>query len=190
MVAFENLQAADFQAGVQRLMPRGRAWPLELSTLFAAVCGAIGDGLMALHASSVNLLITESDPSLCIALLTDFETDYGLPDAAAPASPSSAERHAVLMARIQSLGGASVGYLESVAAAMGFSVTITEYRPFYAGVAAIGVAPVVDDRWSDAWLMTVPSGGMPAWASDTSELAWWIGQIQPAHLVVMFSPLP
>ena len=200
MTAFDSLGPADFQSGMLRLLPRGRAWPRRLTSVLAAIVSAAGDVLAALHARSVALLLRESDPTLAIECLPDHETDYGLPDPCTPSGTTVNQRHAALLAKIRSLGGQSIAYYESVAAALGYSrsFTVTEGRGFRIGIDAVGVVPVCNSSWNFVWNVTVPNTvvhyfdvgtsaiGEPLWTIDNAELPCRLNQIKPAHTVLIF----
>ena len=193
MTPFSYVTAADFQTAVQSLLPRGRAWPRSLTSLLAAVAGAIGDAFFGLRQVVVNFLDVESDPGQAIALLPDWEADYGLPDSCSPANPSIEQRHASLLAKIAaSPGGQSAAYYIGVAAQLGYTITITTWRASCFGTMTFG-SPILGVAWRFAWRVNAPSVtvqdfafgasvfGDPFWTISDTELECRIAKIQPAY---------
>lgn len=198
MTAFSNLSASDFATSTQALLPRGRAWPRRADSLLYALCQAVGDCLAVVHAWFVTLLDVESDPSQTVQLLPAWETDFGLPDACAPSSQTVAERQAALTSKITaSLGGQSATYFESVAAALGYSITIKTWDCFQLGSTPLG-SPLVRGEWRFAWQVTT-SGvavsrftlgksqlGEPFWSLNATGLECRFRKLAPAYSTLWF----
>ncbi len=87
MTPFSQLSSLDFAAAVQKLLPRGRAWSRRPDSALTGLCAAVGDCLATVHANMVLFLDRESDPAQAVALLGNWETDFGLPDACSPSGP-------------------------------------------------------------------------------------------------------
>ena len=196
MTAFSGYTAAGFQAGVQRLLPRGRAWPRGLSSMLAAFAGAIGDTAYQLHAQMVLLLDVESDPAQAVQLLPDWETDYGLPDPCTPANPSIGQRHAALLAKIAGIGGQSAAYYIGVAASFGYTITITTWAVFTPFSSPWD--PVTGAAWRFAWQVNAPSITFadftpfsspwdPLWTISDTTLECRLRAIAPGYGVLWFN---
>lgn len=192
---FSLLGAADFQQGVLGLLPRGRAWPRRLTSLLAAVAGGIGDAFAQFHAACVTFLDVESDPALTVALLPDWEAEYGLPDACSPAAPTVTQRRAALLGRIAARGGQSAAYFLSVAQALGYTVTFTTWDAWdpwqspwlpateFAWRFALQVnAPSITVAWFDGW----SSPWDPLFALSDTELECRFDKLLPAYSVHWF----
>ncbi|MBW4089888.1 MAG: DUF2313 domain-containing protein [Proteobacteria bacterium] len=198
MTPFSQYTQAGFQAGVQRLFPGGRAWPRRLTSTLAALAGAIGDTFYQLHVQMVLLLDVESDPAQAVQLLPDWETDYGLPDPCTPANPPLTLRHAALMAKIAGIGGQSAAYYISVAAALGYTITITTWTPPVYGVATYGGASYLSPAWRFAWQVNAPTitvdfakygesvYGDAFWSIDDTTLECRLRAIAPGYGVLWF----
>lgn len=192
MTPFSNYTAAGFQAGVLRLLPHGRAWPRRLTSTLAAFAGAIGDTFYQLHTQMVLLLDVESDPAQALQLLPDWEKDYGLPDPCSPADPALAQRHGALLAKIAGIGGQSAAYYISVAASLGYAVTITTWRTSDLGAMVFG-DPMVGTAWRFAWQIDAPTiavsyfafgrsaFGDTFWSISDAMLECRLQQIAPAY---------
>lgn len=196
MGAFSSLTDGDFAVAVARLLPRGRAWPRRAGSTLMGYAAAIADCLYLFHRFAVLLLDVESDPAQAVQLLPDFEADYGLPDSCSPAVLTVEGRRAALLAKIASIGGQSAGYYIGVAAALGYDITITIWRPFLFGNPFWGPMPTAS--WRFAWRVNAPTitvqrfqfgvgqFGEPFWTIGNSELQCRLTKIAPAYGVLWF----
>ena len=78
-------------------------------------------------------LLVNSFSSMTNELL-EWERTLGLPDPCTPLNPTVAQRKRAVAAKVIGASGKSIPYFTSVAAALGFNVTVTEYAPFRAGI--------------------------------------------------------
>lgn len=129
----------EYLAMLQDLLPPGAAWTREegtaLSSLLAALAGEAGRVDLSAH----RLMDEEALGSAALALLSDWERVCGLPDACSSAwATTLAERRAAVVAKLSSRGGQGGAYFRSLAATLGYSVTITEFRPFICGLNRCG----------------------------------------------------
>jgi len=197
MAIFSALTADDFRAGVQGLLPRGRAWTRRAGATLTDLCAAVGDCLYAFHALCVLLLEVESDPAQAEQLLPDWETDYGLPDSCSPANATVPQRRAALLAKISaSPGGQSAAYFVAVAAALGVPITITTWDVFQFGK-PFG-SPLLTTAWRFAWQVNAPSisvrrftfgqsrFGEAFWAINGTECECRLRKLAPGHGVLWF----
>lgn len=197
MTAFSQLSDRDFGAAALRLFPRGHAWAYQAGSMLVSFSKAIGDCLFQLHAAEVDFLEVESNPATAVQLLPDFMADYGLPDSCSPAVQTVAEQRASLLAKIASIGGQSEAYFIGVAAALGYAITITTWRPFQFG-SPFG-RPLVNGQWRFAWQVNAPSITVrrftlgvsafrePFWTIGNTELQCRLGKIAPAYGVLWFN---
>jgi len=84
------------------------------------------------------LLEVESDPRQTIELLPDWERNWGLPDPCYEAPLTIAERQLALVMRMTLEGGQSRKFFIDIAAMIGYTITITEYRPFFIAMDGCG----------------------------------------------------
>lgn len=140
--------AADYAAATVALLPRGRAWVAgEPGTAQAALVGGLAALWAAVDASAEGLL-DNSLPGANASLLPEWEETLGL--SGSIAGLSTAQRGAQVLSRFVGTGGQSQPYFIAFAAALGFTITITTYAPFRAGVAT-AIGPVYTDDWSYSW---------------------------------------
>lgn len=196
MSVLSSFGPPDFLRALLHLPPPGRAFSGDPDTVQAAVFTPPGNALASVHAAAVLLLEQEADPFYTELLLPEWEADWGLPDPCTPVAPTIAQRRAALLAKIAAQGGQSPAYFVAVAAAMGITITITEYSPFRLG-SRLG-SPLLGPGWQFVWQVNAPSitvrylrlgssalGERFATVSNT-ELACRLNQIRPAHTLLRF----
>lgn len=144
----------DFQQAALKLAPRGPAWPRDLSSIFAAAMGAIGDMFARIHADASNIVDNELFPPATQVLLPEWERDYSLPDPCVPRPQTVAQRIAAVMAKITDQGSLSRQKFIDMAAALGFAITITEFRPMTCIDTCVDA--VTDASWRFAWQVNAP----------------------------------
>ncbi len=128
----------DYAVALSALLPLGQAWPRnEEGALMRVVKGLTriwGD----FEVRASKLLEMESDPRSTIELLPDWERNWGLPDPCYTEPQSIAERQLALVMRMTLMGGQSREFFIEVAAMLGYSITISEYRPFFVAMDGCG----------------------------------------------------
>jgi uncharacterized protein YmfQ (DUF2313 family) len=192
------LTSDDFRLGTGNAIPRGHAWTIAPETVQGHVWAGIAVSVHALHRRAGDLSEHESDPGQAIELLADWERAYGLPDHCSPLTATIQQRQAALVARIASQGGQSITYYVAVAAALGYTITITEFRPFRVSRSRVG-DPLCGDPWRYTWRVNAPSVtmryfrvgrsavGEPLRSWGNSELECRLGTLAPAHTVLQFA---
>lgn len=190
--------AADYLEQLKTLLPPGQAFPREAGTTLHSLL----DG-MSLELARVDgrgeALPAEANPSSTNEMLSDWERVVGLPDKCSGALEETLQgRRAALLAKLSSTGGQSKAYFIELAAALGYTVTIEEFRPFRAGISRAGDA-LTNGPWAFTWRIRAPANtiisfraGMSAagerlraWGNDTLECK--INQLKPAHTLALFA---
>lgn len=196
--------ADDYAEGLANLLPRGPAWPREPDSILMQFVA----GLAAVWGEEVDpraaaLLTRESDPRFTSELLDEWERAWGLPDPCVTAPQTVEERRLALVSKITELGGQSRAFFIALAAAMGYTITITEYSPFIAGYSHAG-----DPYWQVGspgirfyWKVTVPNprvswfiagqahAGIDPMAriARAQDLECRLNQLKPGHTQIIFS---
>jgi len=198
MSKFSKLEQADFERQIALIAPQGRAWSRDPDSFQVSTWNVIGASLWGAHQRAVSLLETEANPTRAVELLAEWERDYGLPDPCTAATPTLPQRQAALLSKITARGGQSRAYYIGIAAALGYTVTITEYKPFRLGFSVFGDL-LLGPAWQFAWQVNVPSAnvtrfrfglsafGEPLWTVDSAELECRLRALAPAHTVLLFS---
>ena len=116
----------DFIAIMLALLPRGAAWPTSADSQMADLLYAA-----AVEFADIDLrnekLLKEMSPWTCSELLLEWESDYGLPEKCTTYQQTTTERRNVLIEKFSRIGSQSHQFFIDSAAALGFSITITEY---------------------------------------------------------------
>jgi uncharacterized protein YmfQ (DUF2313 family) len=132
---------SDYRDGFLALLPRGLAWPKHvISSALWMACDGLAQYWGTVDARAADLLEQESDPRRTIELLPDWERNWGLPDPCFKNTTTLAERQAMLVFKMTLLGGQSRDFFITDVAKnlLGYTITITEYSPFMAGVSRAG----------------------------------------------------
>jgi uncharacterized protein YmfQ (DUF2313 family) len=130
---------AEYSEAFAALLPRGPAWPRENeSVLMRLVSGLAEIWGSRIDPRAADLLERESDPSLTLELLSDWERVAGLPDPCLSEELTIADRQAALVARLTMEGGQSIPFFTALALAIGYEIIIIEHAPFMAGVSSVG----------------------------------------------------
>lgn len=120
------------------LFPTGPAWPVDEDSVFQRIIRSLAYALGDLDARTVYLLNNESDPRTTVEMLADWERAFGLPDDCVTVPQTIAARRAALITRMTLVGEQSRAFFIGLAAGLGYTITITEFSPFMAGVSQAG----------------------------------------------------
>lgn len=193
------LTETDYLRQLQALLPPGPAWPKDDDATLTRLLGALAAELARVDGRAQQL-VEEADPRTVAELFADWERVAGLPDpcvVAAGQTQSSAQRRAALVARLTMLGGQSKAYFIALAASLGYTITITEFRPFRAGQSRSG--DPVATNWQFAWQVNAPLNtvipfragnaiaGDPINSWGNKALECVLSRFKPAHTTVVFA---
>ncbi|WP_456679370.1 YmfQ family protein [Bradyrhizobium sp. S3.7.6] len=158
------------------LIPQGQAWPRAIGSALVNVVTGLTRIWGDFEIRASKLLEMESDPRTTIELLPDWERNWGLPDPCYSAPHSIAERQLALVMRMTLEGGQSRQFFIDVAAMLGYTITITEYRPFFIAMDGCGDCRVYGDlppdRMRNQWGQKIMDENGDAPVLD-GELAEW-----------------
>lgn len=190
--------AAEYREQLKALLPPGQAFPRDPGTTLHDLLDGMSIELSRLDARS-EVLPAEANPSTTNELLTDWERIAGLPDKCSGTLEQTLQgRRKALRTKLTSTGGQSPAYFIELAASLGYTVTISEYRPFRAGWSSAGDA-LTNGAWVFTWLVRAPEvsvtdfrAGLSAagerlrtWGNDTLECK--LNQLKPAHTIAIFA---
>lgn len=190
------LTPRDFYSQLRALLPFGPAWEFADESQD----GQQLQGL-AVEPSRImqrlNQLVDEADPRTTYELLPDLERVFGLPtDCMQGVDQTLEQRRAALHAQMISTGGQSKAYFVGIAAAAGYSITITEYRPSDVGMSVDD--EILGDDWAYTWQVNAPLSTISEFTFDSGvdeaisswgneQLECLIKRFKPAHTIVLFS---
>lgn len=187
----------DYGRQLGQLLPPGAAWTSEPDSNLQRLLRAFGESLARAHRRADDL-DREIDPAQIHEILERWEAVLGLPDNCSGALESTLQgRRNAVVAKLFATGGQSVEFFQGVGLALGFDVTISEFRPFRAGMSAAG-DPLTNGDWVYTWRVNAPEttvipfrsgqsvAGEPlqAWGNDTLECK--INQLKPAQTRALF----
>lgn len=188
----------DYGRALQALMPVGRVWPRETSSVQAEVLTAIAAEFQQSDTDAMSLL-KGAFPSTATIMLSDWETSLGLPDDCAIGETDSiALRQKAVVTKLTATGGQSLEYFTAQAKALGYDVTITEFRQARAGMSGAGAALNGDD-WPFVMLITAPEttityaqagvnyAGDPLRSWGNKLLECRLTRMAPSHLIIKFA---
>jgi uncharacterized protein YmfQ (DUF2313 family) len=187
---------ADFLAAFQGLLPTGAVWPRDADAVQTQAVNSLMPTYVRQFQSSMGLLV-DAFPATAVFLLGEWESTLGLPDPCTVVSPSLEQRQAAVVAKLIASGGQSIPYFVAFAAALGFPITVTEFRPFAADDPCD--LPDYGDAWAFAWQVNAPSvttfyfsadesvADDPLETYDGTELVCRLTRIAPAHTTLMFN---
>ena len=189
--------AAEYTHLLQQLLPPGAAWPREPGVTLTKLLNGFADGLTRAHNRGIDLL-DETDPRTTSEMLADWEITAGLPTAClAGLDQTAVERRLTLHAHVTSRGGQSRAFFISMAATLGYEITISEFRPLKAGFKAGD--PCCDPAWNFVWQVNAPEttirtfkageskAGEPVRKWGNERLECEIIRRKPAHTFCQFS---
>lgn len=190
------MSADAYLTQLQALLPQGAAWPREAQATLTRLLQAVADELARMDARA-DALIDEADPRTTAELLVDWERVAGLPEPCITAPQTIADRRAALTGKLASSGGQDRAFYIAIALALGYEVTITEFRPFVAGSSAGD--ELTNGDWIFTWRVNAPEETVRVFAAGSGAageaLRTWgnellecvIGRLKPAHTIVQFA---
>lgn len=188
--------AAEYKEQLKALLPPGQAFPRDTGTTLDGLLDGMSIELARVDGRTA-VLPLEANPSTTSELLVDWERVAGLPDKCSGELERTIQgRRNALLTKLTSTGGQSPAYFIDLARALGYVVTIQEYRPFRAGRSSAGDA-LTNGPWAFTWLIRAPAvsvisfrAGISAagerlrtWGNDTLECK--LNQLKPAHTILL-----
>jgi len=172
--------AANYRLTLAALLPDGPVWPQVEVSVLQQVLAALGVEMARAH-QRVEQLIEEADPHTTNDLITDWERLLGLPDDCLATPPTTlAERRAAIVTLLTLEGRQDETYFISVAASLGYTVTIT--YPLAHTFRVNAPAVTITAEFTCVSPCTEP---LRTWGNEVLECA--IKRLKPAHVAVQFA---
>lgn len=188
----------DYTDALGALLPTGRAWPRASGTVRKAVLRALASSFQRSDKEAQSLLVG-SFPATATIMLSEWEGTLGLPDECSIGEIGGvSDRQRAVLSKLISTGGLNRGYYIRVAAALGYDITIKQFRPAMSGMSICGDS-LNGDEWPFTWRIDAPLETMKYALSGISycgdPLASWgnkqlecaITKIAPSHLRIIFN---
>ncbi|ELT9610111.1 TPA: YmfQ family protein [Raoultella planticola] len=142
----------DYRQALQALIPTGRAWPRDPDTVQAAVLRSLAASFQRSDNDALGIL-SGAFPQTATIMLPEWEKALGLPDDCSIGEVDTiAKRQNAIVSKFISTGGQSKSYFIGIAKALGYNITIKEYRQARSGLSACGDGLNGDD-WPFVWLV-------------------------------------
>jgi uncharacterized protein YmfQ (DUF2313 family) len=188
----------EYTSALQALMPVGLVWPRDTDSVQTQVLAAMAAEFTESDTDALSLL-TGAFPSTATIMLQEWEYALGLPDDCAIGETDSiALRQKAVTTKLTATGGQSVAYFIAQAAALGYTVTITQYRRAMAGMSGAGAA-LNGDEWPFVMLVTAPEttityamaganyAGDPLRSWGNKLLECRLSSMAPSHTIMNFA---
>ncbi len=129
--------ADDYLEQLKGLLPKGLAWTAEAGSVLELLLLGMSIGFARVD-GRVQDLLDEADPRTTNECIADWEKELSLPDNCGEPPTTLQQRRQAVVSKFISVGGQNPQYFIDVAAAYGFTITITEFFPFRFGVSHFG----------------------------------------------------
>ncbi|MEQ5769997.1 DUF2313 domain-containing protein [Halomonas sp. H33-56] len=193
-----GMNADQYRDQMAALLPIGAAWPRELGSRLMRLLRSLAEEPARVDQRAVELL-READPRRALEMLDDWERNYGLPEVCSGIGEQTLQqRRDALVSKIVTTGGQSRGYFIGVAEALGYAITIEEFRPFRVGMNRVG-DPLTNGDWQFTWRVRAPAVTVRAFRTGRSavgeplrqwgnaELECKLTRLQPSHTILQFA---
>jgi len=190
------ISQAEYRQQLMDLLPPSDVLDKSVDSNLSKLLDAMAEEFARLD-SRVDVLISEADPRTATEMLGDWERELALPGDCAPLEPSLMGRRDAVHSKLTERGGQSRQYFIDIAARLGFTITITEFRPFVASSLAGEVISNGTD-WMYTWQVNAPAATVRPFVAGSGAgeaLASWgnallqcaISEDKPAHTHVNFA---
>ncbi len=187
----------EYTAALQALMPGGLVWPKISDGVQTSTLRALARSYQRSDEDARDLL-DAAFPSTATAMLPEWEATLGLPDLCAIGEIDSIiQRQRAVVSKLFGIGGQSVAYFIRIAEALGYTISITQYRQACAGMSVCGDA-LNGDEWPFTWLITAPETtvnyaqcgltycGDPLRSWGNKQLECRLTVLNPSHTILKF----
>ena len=142
------------------LLPHGDAWPTQRDSWWGEIFYSFADEFVVI-ANQIELLKKEMSTHTTDLLISEYESDYGLPDCIFTAQ-TFLQRRAALSIKDGLIGRQDKQFFIDIAVELGYAITIAEFNAANPGppTAFQGVALTGDD-WNFVWQITADTNITP-----------------------------
>jgi len=190
-----SLNAENYLQQLQALLPTGLAWAKSSSTTLAKLLTAFAEEFKRVDYRADDLL-NEVDPRTTNELLAEWEYLAGLPDLCTGIPATIALRRELLVSKLTNTGGQSKQFYIDLAAKLGFTITITEFKRYRVNSRVND--PLNGEDWAFVWRVNSAQNTvrtfnvksrvnepLASWGNTALECA--ITRLKPAHTHVQFA---
>jgi len=174
-----------FRKLLSSLLPKGKIWNRISSSVLQKLLYGLSDELSEIDSRILNLY-EEKDVRTAVELLTEHETDFGLPDEGDEISTITSERQDELHTALLKVGQQFKDYYVELVEPIGYDITITEFTPCWAGLAQAG-DPCGDQNNIFFWKVNILLSSVDETAEvNLTKLINKIEGSKPAHTHVLY----
>lgn len=159
IIAARN-SAADYAEVLRKLLPRGRVWSREDEGTQAAVLDAVAVTSEGIDSAALTL-IAAAFPATATDFLPEWNETLGLPDPCFGPFGNADDDRQQIVAKLIGAGGQSIGYFVSLAASLGYAITINEFSVHT--VISPVTAPIAGVEWAYVWQVEIYGGYSARW---------------------------
>jgi uncharacterized protein YmfQ (DUF2313 family) len=142
---------AEFTAMMLAMLPKGAAWPRDPDSATGRRFTAMAQEFSLID-ERTNQLLKEMLPGSTVELMPEWEQDYNLPGDCITTVQTSTQRRNALKNRYKFKGHQKKQMFIDAAAALGYTITITEYDQNNPGPQAdYNGIPLSGDDWNFVW---------------------------------------
>ncbi|MFZ4260369.1 YmfQ family protein [Raoultella terrigena] len=187
----------DYRQALQALIPTGRAWPRDPDTVQSAVLRSLAASFQRSDNDALGIL-SGAFPQTATIMLPEWEKALRLPDDCSIGEVDTiAKRQNAIVSKFISTGGQSKSYFIGIAKALGYNITIKEYRQARSGLSVCGDGLNGDD-WPFVWLVEgeetnisyarvgLSYCGDPLRSWGNRQLECRLSALSPSHTLVKF----
>lgn len=177
--------AEEYRNLLLSLLPKGKAWTRSLSSLIYKICYGLGEEFARLDTRADDL-VRESYPNTTVELLPEHEKDYDIPGECGELGETTEERQEAVHAALLRVGQQYPDYYIEIAEALGYTVTIEQFRPFWSGFGQSG--DPCGDQWNlFYWKVNIDLSSVEECREvNLTNLICKIYPVRPAHTIVLF----
>lgn len=174
-----SLSENKYKQMLLNLFPRGAAWS-KVGGGLPDLCNGMSQELLTADEAILSL-VTERDSRTASLLLPEHEADLGI---SPPSGATDAERRSIVRSVLTAMGGVNPQYYIDLALAMGYVITIDEFRPAWCGVLVCG-EPCGGQEVIFVWRVNLQYS--PTTPDPTgAELLEVLERLKPAHTEILF----
>lgn len=191
--------AEDYKQMLLQLLPQGRAWDKDEGSNINSLIEGLAQEFARLDDYAFDFL-DEVNPATTTQLLENWEAATGSGELCNQGlNASFEERRAAVIAQLVATGGASIGYFQQIALALGYPISVTDkLLPFLAGQGRAGDR-CQDDSWRYNWIVRAPEqtiryfragsgrAGEPLTTFGNTLLECVLKNLKPAHTNIIFT---
>jgi uncharacterized protein YmfQ (DUF2313 family) len=171
----------DYTQAMANLLPRGRAWPRDPDAFLMALLRSLAPTYSRSGAAAAGL-IDDVFPATTNSFLTEWEESLGLPDPCTVLGATVTQRRNSVLAKLVGNPGQTEAYFIAVAAALGFTITITEGA---AGTHQWTIHASLNNIVYFKAGISVAGDPLASWGN--SELECRLNMLKPAHTQLLFA---